>query len=483
MDRLFEKVHQSWILTASFFGIIIGALSSYQLSSPVFFSPVWLIISLLLIGVCLKGRYRYLLILAFTSGAIVGLWRSGGYQTGLGIYSDLIGKDILLEGRVIEDPDIGRGDTTVLRLDEIVISEQPLHGNIWVSLPKASDIKRSDTVKISGKLSQGFGSFAASIYRATVISVERPIPGDLALQFREWFSSGVRRSIIDPEASLGLGFLVGERRALPEKLDESLRATGLTHIVVASGYNLTVLVAASLRLFKKYSRFLTAYMSYGLTLGFMAVTGLSPSMSRAGLVTGLGILAWYYGRKFHPVTLISLAAAVTLLMNPSYGQNNLGWQLSFASFTGVLLVGPIVSSYFFDNTKDNIIRQIFIETSSAWLITVPLIVLAFGQFSNVAILANLLVLPLIPLAMLLTFIAGLVGTVVPALAWLAGFPASIVLNYMTKVIFFLGDLTWAKTELQLSTVGVTAYYLVFFSIIVYMWRKSGYNFMTGKSLD
>src|SRR5690606_12824753 len=207
---------------------------------------------------------------------------------------------------------------------------------------------------------------------------------------------------------------------------------------VASGYNLTILVNVSRRLFVKLSKFLAAFFSGGMVVAFIAVTGMSPSMSRAGLVAGLAIITWYYGRKFHPVVLLLLAAAVTLMIQPAYARGDLGWQLSFASFAGVLIVGPLLQRYFFGEAKPGVIRQIFLETLSAWVCTVPLIIMAFGQFSNIAILANILVLPLVPVAMLLTFLAGSVSLLIPAIAIIAGLPAVFVLGYMTRLTSYLG---------------------------------------------
>ena len=135
----------------------------------------------------------------------------------------------------------------------------------------------------------GFGTFAGSVYRANILYIKRPQPGDIALHIRDWFANAVRQAVPEPEASLGVSYLVGQRRALPEKLDIALRTAGLTHIVVASGYNLTILVRLARRLFVRISKYLSALVSGNLIIGFIGVTGLSPSITRAGLVTGLSL--------------------------------------------------------------------------------------------------------------------------------------------------------------------------------------------------
>jgi len=470
-----RPVHASWLVAVLCFGVTLGIITSFafSLSIP---TPVSLFIAFLLFVIGFRKKRVYSFGLVLVAGILVGFLRGNSYRDQLSGYEAIIGKTVTVQGVVADDSDIGQRGEAVLRLGDIIINNYSLGGTVWVSISQKADIKRGDNVTIKGKLSNGFGSFAASMYQADLVKVERPVPGNIALTARDTFADAVRWAIPEPEASLGVGYVVGQRRSLPEELDEALRAAGLTHVVVASGYNLTILVSVARRLFVKISKFLAAFFSGSMTIAFMAVTGMSPSMSRAGLVTGLGLLAWYYGRRFHPIVLLLLAAAVTLLIQPAYAKNDLGWQLSFASFTGVLIVGPLLQNYFFGAERPSAIRQILFETISAWVCTVPLIVLAFGEFSNVAILANILVLPFVPLAMLLTFIAGSVALIVPALAAVAGFPAFLLLKYMTKVTLYLGNVPWAQTELALPPYLLIAYYAALIAICGLMWRKTRFNF-------
>lgn len=481
--RYWRPVHTSWLIAVMCFGIAGGLVVSQGVSLP-FHSVAWVLSALVVLATTFTKRSAYTLPAVLCAGVIIGVVRGNAYQSQLVPYEGLIGKTVTVQGRVADDSDSGKHGEIILRLDTIFVDDQQLAGAVWTSVTeKSAVIKRGDSVVVTGALSNGFGSFAASMHQAKLVHVQRPDPGSLALRLRDWFASGVRRAIPEPEASLGVGYVVGQRRSLPEELDTALRAAGLTHIVVASGYNLTILVGVARRLFVRISKFLAVFFSGGMTMAFMAVTGMSPSMSRAGLVTALGLVAWYYGRRFHPVALLSLAAAVTLLVQPAYARNDLGWQLSFASFAGVLIVGPLLQNYFYGEERPSTLRQILFETVSAWVCTMPLIVLAFGQFSNVAILANLLVLPLVPLAMLLTFAAGSVALFLPMLATLAGLPALLVLGYMTKVTLYLGNVSWAQTELTVPVYFVLLYYAVLIAFCGYMWRKTRFNFMEQKTAE
>ncbi|MBC7868620.1 ComEC/Rec2 family competence protein [Candidatus Saccharibacteria bacterium] len=276
---------------------------------------------------------------------------------------------------------------------------------------------------------------------------------------------------------------MGQKRALPPDLIAALQIAGLTHVVVASGYNLTILVRLARRLFVRVSKYLSALSSSVMIASFIAITGMSPSMSRAGLVAGLSLAAWYYGRRFHPIILLSLAAAITVMVNPSYCWGDLGWQLSFTAFAGVMILAPLLQRYFFGEKKPGIARQILGETLSALIVTAPILIGAFGQFSNVALLANMLVLPLVPLAMLLTFAAGVGGLLFPAAANVIGWPATWLLRYMVNVADYLSSLPWAVSVVQLPSLGIVLCYVGLIGLSVYLWRVTGYDLRNSNIIE
>lgn len=470
------KIHPTWHFTLACAGVVLGLLVSNQPWAVWLASWQWLAVGLLLVGFAIWRQWRWLLVLALVGGGLIGLSRGALDAESRGDYQPLIGKNLTIKGTVSEDVDTGKRGETVVRLGDIrTAAGRNLPAKIWVTIDRANTIRRSDIITVQGQLNDGFGSFAASLYRAELLDVQRPVPGDVALDVRQSFGDSVRGSVDDPAASLGMGYLTGERRSLPDDLDAALRTAGLTHIVVASGYNLTILVRFIKRLLERRSRFLTVFLSSLLILGFIMITGLSPSMSRAGLVAGLALAAWYVGRKFHPTTLLVFAAAVTGLANPSYVWGNLGWQLSFAAFAGVMLLAPLGQVYFFGDKKPGWLRQVLGETISAQILTAPLLLYSFGYISNVAVIANALVLPLVPLAMVLTFVTGLTGYISGAFAIVFGLPAQWLLDYMIGVAMYTASLSWSITEIDLPLWGAVACFVVIAIVGWWMWRATGYR--------
>lgn len=438
-----QLVHSSWgiaVLCATF---VIGVWLALLLRVP-----IWLGVAVFpLVAVCFWHLRVYTLPVIAGCGLCIGLGYGSAALGERDAYLVYIGHVVKLSGKVKEDPSKNSSGQLSVQLDTVSIQGSKLPNTVLVSIANA-DVKRGDILVVQSTLKEGFGSFPASMSRASVLSIVRPVPGDIGRVVRDWFADKVRVAVPEPQASLGIGFLTGQKSALPENLSEALKIAGLTHIVVASGYNLTILVRMARRLFVRVSKYLAAISSGVMITMFMAVTGLSPSMTRAGLVSGLSLLAWYYGHRFHPFVLLPFAAAITVAIQPSYVWGDLGWQLSFSAFAGVMIVAPLLQKYFFGEKEPGILRQILGETVSAHIVTIPIIATGFGVVSNVAVIANILVVPLVPLAMLLTFICGVWSIIGLPFVWLIATPTTWLLTYMTNVATFVSELSWAQSELK-----------------------------------
>lgn len=472
-----QTVHVSWHIAAMSLGILLGIAMAMGWQNVLFANPVFaLAAGLLAVAACIQ-RSRSALVIALIAGAAFGLWRGSLERSSLQQYQPYIGQNLQITGRVSEDTVIGKQGDLRLRLGEVRIGNRPLPGIVWVSTASKAEIKRSDIVTVRGKLGEGFGNMPAAMFRAELAGVVRPQNGDPALQVRDWFGEGIRTAIPEPQASLGTGFLVGQRSTLPLELDEQMKIAGLTHIVVASGYNLTILVGFARRSLLKVSKYLATLAAVAMVCAFVMVTGLSPSMTRAGLVTLMGLAAWYYGRSVHPLVLLPLAAAITAVVNPPFVWGDMGWYLSFGSFAGVLLLAPLIQRYFWGSQGEpGILRGILVETSSAQLATMPIIFFAFGTYSAYALLANMIILPLIPLTMLLTFIAGIAGVAIPSLAPWIGAPATLILEYMTSAVSWIANLPGSQGEVIFSAAWLVGSYIAMALAVTYMWRRTGYRF-------
>lgn len=466
-----RRVHRSWAIALGCLSFVIGVWLGASFSLHGLIGVAGALAGL---GATLYS-VRWSLAVVACGFLVAGVGYGAAHVGERSVYAHYLGQVVELSGRIKEDP-TASGQRRSLQIDSVTLQGGKVAGTVLVSIISSPDVKRGDIVTVTGELRPAFGSFPAAMSVLHPERVERPVPGDVGRVVRDWFADEVRELIPDPQASLGIGFLTGQKSALPEDLSEALRIAGLTHIVVASGYNLTILVRMARRLFLRVSKYLSAIAAATMIVAFVGVTGMSPSMTRAGLVSGLSLLAWYYGHAFHPFILLPIAAAITVAWQPSYVWGDLGWQLSFAAFAGVMIVAPLLQRYFFGEAEPNVLRQILGETLAAHAVTVPLIALSFGTVSHVAIIANLLVVPLVPLAMLLTFGCGLWAISSLPLAFLLAEPTTWLLTYMTSVATFVSELSWAQTDVTVSGWIWLGYGAILGLVCLWMQRATKYSF-------
>lgn len=468
-----KRIHSSWIVMIICFGIVIGVMIS-GLISGYLFNSFLLVVSFILLPVCFVKKSLYLVPVIFLAGLFVGIWRGSLMQSDIAEIKRHHNSTVVIEGRVRDDADENDSGYMIIKLDNLLLENRKNNCVLWITTSKVS-VKRGDYVVIGGKLTSGFGSYAGAIYKADLKNIKRNSKDNLALSFRDWFVEKIKMAIPEPKSSLGIGFLVGQKTSLSADLTESLQMAGLTHIIVASGYNLTILIRIARRLFSKISKYLSAMFSCLLMAFFIGVTGLSPSMTRAGLVSFLCLMAWYCGRKFHPIVILSIVMALTLIINPGYAWGDIGWQLSFLAFAGVMILAPLIHNYFFGKDKPKLFGQVLCEAVSSQIATLPVVIYNFGQLSNVAIFTNILILPFVPLAMFLTFLSGILASIFSGLAVIFGTPADLLLSYMVKVTEFFANLSWSVSAIEITTVGVVVCYLLLIIVCVFLWRITGYK--------
>lgn len=435
---------------------------------------LWSIIGALL-GVLSVKRTYFGLCMIVAAGVLIGLWRGSDVALSIRGYERYMHKVVTVAGSIKDDPSYDNRGNQVFRLEHVSIDSEKMIGEARISTVAYQKLKRGDDVVLGGKLTEGFSSYQAEISFATLKSLQPT--SDPVLGFRSSLESGVRAGVAEPQASLGLGFIVGESSGVPKTTSDDMKRIGLTHIVVASGYNLTILVYAARRLFSKISKYLTTLFSCLLTISFLLLTGMSPSMARAGVVTGLLIATWHYGRTIHPVTLLMVAAAITALINPVYFWADVGWYLSFTSFAGVLLLAPMVERRLFGGSAPPFLLQVCFETICAQLATLPVELLIFGKLAVLALPANVLVGPFVPFAMIVTAVTGAVGMIAPAVAGWTGVFVNGLIGYMVWAIHVIASVPWAQIAIHVDMIGVAGMILAVGALGVFMYHRLRFDFL------
>ena len=429
-------------------GVVIGTILAVVLRINYFISPIWIGCVVAVIVVTYFRPKVVFVVVAFAAGMILAFVRCSGELVNEEYIAKLYGQNVMVCGVVDGDPET-EDDVTKYKLKDLKFGEDGEYaasGSIFITGIRNENLARGDKVILKGKMKEGFGTYNGYIYKPETVKWERPEPGDWVLGVRNWFAGRVRGLIPEPQVNLGLSYLLGMRSGLPDDLNEKLRTVGLVHIVVASGAHLAILVEAARRIFGKMSRFAGVFFSVIFIVFFMAMIGWTPSIMRAGIMAIITVIAWAVGRKVEPWRLILLVAAATLLIKPMY-INNLGWLLSFASFAGIMILGPGLTRYFYGEKKPGFVMSTIMATVAATLMTLPIILYYYGMVSLISVAANLLILPTLPIVMGLVFMTGVVAGV-PAVEAVVSFAATKMIDYHMAVVDFFGGMKSFMVEIE-----------------------------------
>lgn len=292
-------------------------------------------------------------------------------------------------------------------------------------------------------------------------------------ELKHAFLSKLARMIPEPESSLAGGLDLGAKESLGKNLLDKFRIAGLIHIVVLSGYNITIVAIAVMWLLRrKFSERASIIAGIVTILLFAIMTGGGATVFRASVMSVLALIAQGAGREKAVSRALIIAAFLMILVNPKVLVFDLGFQLSFLATLGLIYLEPIFRPHF-TRLPEKILGFKFREIASATLAAqsavFPLILYTFGNFSVYAFPVNMLVLPIVPITMLFIFLAGILAlfaSFLPPLIILA-FPFAwlsyALLTYMINLVKLVSKLPFAN--LQFTNVPIILILIIYASLI------------------
>lgn len=408
-----------------------------------------LLISLIGVSCALALPRRAVSIVLLCAALSLGVARMEWSEASLPDLTSVAGTYQTLAGSVVRDPESRAGSVRVVLA---VHSPESLAGaNMLVTLPPGAPVRYGDALVLRGRIELP-RSFTTSVGRvfdypgylkaqgisATVRTpaiVSREPGGNAVLTalytLKHSFERALSKSLTEPSASLARGILLGEQGSIPEPLYEDFVRAGLVHLLVLSGYNITLVADFLRRPFGNRKRGLVV-ASLGI-VAFVVMTGAQETAVRAGVMGLFVLFAQALGRPSLMLRFLFLAGGGMVAWNPYLLLGSPSFALSFLATLGLIVLSPRFETFLIRVPTYAGMRTISAATLATQLFVLPYILWMTGFFSPVSVPANLLVLPLMPLIMLISFAAGVVGLISPLLAALPGFGASALLSYVAFV--------------------------------------------------
>ncbi|MFH0905623.1 MAG: ComEC/Rec2 family competence protein [bacterium] len=438
---------------------------------------------LLLIGVLLfRPSPLTGLVAVFGIGWLLGWWRYDAAISSRALYAlaPWYGKTVEAAGRVASDPDVS-GSRQSFTFTPEFINDQPVGGRVllraWqfplyhygdqlrLKLSVAAPLASSDFNYAAYLAKDGI---SATANQAGDIEIMRPAPFSIMgalYNVKHWLAAKINQLLPEPDSALLQGLLLGQRSQLPEDLVSALKASGTTHIVALSGFNIAIVAGFFMWLLRPAPRRWALVLAGVGILAFVVMTGASSSVVRAAVMGWMLLLTTWWGRRRHSGNAVLVAALILTMINPLVLQYDVGFQLSLAATAGLIFISPLVDRRL-PLQLPNVIRA----TLAATIATLPLIIFHFGGFSLVALLANLLVVPIVPLVMLLGFGAIVIFAVIPFLQ-IIGLVSWLATRLLLIIIQAAGSLPHAFVEVPpLPPVYPVVYYLLLIGIVHWLSR-------------
>ena len=394
------------------------------------------------------------------------------------------GRKVQLVGLVLTEPKIKlKNQQIVLSVEQIngqKISSEKYWGRVLIFTSYLKNIRYGDRISLVGKLKKpsSFNDFDYPKYLAkdkiylVLYHPKIKIIGHAFGSFwreklitsKNYLENILEKSIPLPESALAEGLVFGDRRNFPQWLSDDLKNTGLIHLTALSGLHIMLIIYLLVYLMpfillpRKYFFWLVSL----IILIFVLMTGARPSAVRAMIMGLIFLFGLKIGRLYSVPRALILTAGIMVAINPRLLFFDLGFQLSFLAVLGAVCLGNYFSEniisfsnqfikkhrnyYLFNylyNSVDwmNTIRaaeEIFALTLSIQIFTLPLIIFYFHQYPYLAIIGNLLIIPIIPLLMILILLTILAGLLYLPLGEMVGFFVWGLGLILIKIIKVLG---------------------------------------------
>ena len=408
---------------------------------------------------------------------------------------DFTTKEITLTGYISEEPDERENNTRL-------IVESETHGRTMVYARRYPQFRYGNKVELTGKLKkpEGFVDDKGKFFDWTAYLAKDGIGSEMIypkirktdgvggnfmvrglLNLKARFIESLRENIPEPEASLSSGVTIGARSSLPHEVENDFRLSGLSHIVVVSGYNVSLVADYLSRLFTFFSANAGFIFGFFGVVAFTFITGASATVVRASVMALLVLLARKTGRMYAAPRALCIAGFLMILENPKLLVFDLSFQLSFLATLGIMVASKPLEERFSRVPSFLGVREVTSTTLSAQVFVFPLIAYKMGTISLSGVMANIFVLVTLPPLMFFSTLAGLTGIFFETISKPFAYVSYVISHYIILVSHYTallpyGSITVDDFSLWLTIIIYGAIFSgLFFLIKLNKKRKQSLN--------
>jgi competence protein ComEC len=446
-----------------FIGFIIGiALASFFHVGKIFLlSVAFLAAVIFVVSKIVSSEKRAWLMIVFFSLVGILLGSSRIYFSDLYHNSNLknfSSQKIYAEGIIVDEPDVREtSQKLTVRIDRVFINGATTSPKekILITAGLFPEYRYGDMISIStalkkpDKIESEDGRvfdyknyllvrgiwYTASFAKVNLISSDH---GSLVktglFKLKKFFTESLERAIPFPESALMSGLLLGSKQSLGKNLLDQFSRTGVSHVVVLSGYNITIVAESIMAILGFLGAAASFWIGCAVIILFTLLSGGGASAWRAALLVLIALFTKHTGRIFSVEKAFALVVAIMLLWNPLLLVFDPSFQLSVLATIGIIFVSPVIEIYLWRIPEKFGLKEIISATISTQLVVLPFLIYSTGTLSLVALPVNILVLGTVPITMLLGFVTGVLGMFSFWLSVIPGILSYVLLWYQLSVV-------------------------------------------------
>ncbi len=309
----------------------------------------------------------------------------------------------------------------------------------------------SSTIQIIGKKEEGFVDILTSIKKSFVQRVQTYIPF--------------------PHAELGHGLIISGKSALPKDIEDDFKRSGLMHIVVLSGFNVSIVIQFVFSLFSFGPKIFRFGVGTLFVVMFVLMAGVSSALLRATLMALIALLCTLYKKEIDGLVLLAIVGMLLIVVDPLSFYFDLSFWLSILATFGLISL----SEFFQDKLSfipDAIgLREAGASSLATQFVVTPLLMLINPEVSVLSFFANILILPIVPLTMAFVFITGVAGFITSFLAILFGHVSYLLLSYIVSVTHIVSQQSFATVTFQENSFSPLYYYVFIIPLAIWLYKK------------
>lgn len=444
------------------FGVTLGIVSPYSTELAMFF--LFLAVCQATLYVLSKRKNRRstlaLLFCVISAGTVLGIVRT---QFVIEKPPFVCEEKCTVTGEVISF--VERRETFQLfdvRLKDKQAAYVRVRSQLYPEVRKGDVVTLSGTIKIpttvyphNGEASFDYSAYlrlrgvGSELYYPTLlVSQERKDSLAVSLyDFNMEMRQRVSHLLPGVEGDLASGMLLGNV-SFEEKVKEQFRVAGLSHIVVLSGFNVTILIMFVLFLLRPLPLIVRTSSAFLFVVLFIVMVSGGVSIVRAGLMSVISLYALFLGREYVARQALILSLVFIIMYSPENLLYDASLHLSFLATAGI--VYGYEKIYRTLHRLPRFLRETCSGTLCAYVATLPYLLYTFGTMSPYALIANILAVPLVPLGMFLTVVSIVTSFVSTALSTLFSFATAFVLGAVIEVSRIVSELPLSSLSWQLS---------------------------------